>query len=1227
MVRQSPPLGLSALAACACLFVSSTVLAADFAPARSVSTGAAPTDPTAVASGDLNNDGAPDLVFANFATGNISVQLNDNDGLGNFTGTATQSAVGSGSGSPRDVVIGNVVGDANLDVVVAVSGDNVVTVLPGLGTGGFGTPFDLSTGTDPRSVTLGDVNNDGKLDIIVANFNPSGTGSITVWLRDDGALGPNPFSQALGSPFSTGGITKPFSVKFADATGDTIPDIVYTNFATGTVGVMQRDISGVLSGPVNYTVGTNPHGVAVGDAGGTADIDLVAANSGSANVSVLLGNGGGFAAAVNSAVGTSPRAVAILDIDDSTPDPDLLVVNAGSNNISVLPGDGTGSFPVAMAANNFAADTAPTSLAIDDYDGDGLPDVAVANEGAGSSNGTVLINDKKPVLGDDTYTVINGDANITLNVLANDSDPDGDTLTITAVSAGSAGGTIAINSGGASLDYSTPSPQVANGTVETFTYTAQDPYGYAVTANVAVTITSNSAPTDVALTPAAVDENAANNVVVGTLSTTDPDTGDTFTYSLLDNAGGRFVLGGASNDEIRVANGSLLDFETNTSHTISVQTTDSGGLSLASQKTLTITVNDVNEAPTAVGLSPAAVNENASTDTLVGTLSTTDPDSGDTHSYSFVAPNGSGGGAFKIVGGQILVDNGSLLDFESASSVDITVRTTDSGSLSFDQTLTISVNDVNEAPTAVALTPSAVDENSPNNTVVGTLSSTDPDAGSSFTYSFVAPNNDAGGAFKIVSDQIQVANGSLLDFESASSLNVTVRTTDNGSLTFDQALTISINNVNEPPTAVGSIGPQSGTGGVAFGPLNVSGNFSDPDSSLNYSLSGLPAGSGLVINASTGVLSGTLTDADAQASPITVSVNASDGSASASQQFALTVVAGNAAPSASSGGIILFQGASATVQVNASDPNAGDTLSYAVSQQPATVGGSASVDGNGLVTYDATGALAGSDSIQVTVSDDGTPSRSTTVTIPLTVNASGETDSNGDGLTDAQAIALGLDPNVANGDTDSDGIPDANEVGDPNNPTDSDNDSVIDALEAGGTAGDASTANGVRLSNGGAQVQIVSAGQVLSAVTVGAANGGPEGVNFPFGTVGYTTTSAVGGSVTVRFTFSTALPAEPRVFKVDGSGNYVALPSSLWTRVNDTTLDVTVTDGDSTTDQDGMANGLIVDPLAVGSVASSGGGGGGCSLVAAADGRRDPLLPALLLTAIGFLARRRRKGF
>jgi choice-of-anchor C domain-containing protein len=85
----------------------------------------------------------------------------------------------------------------------------------------------------------------------------------------------------------------------------------------------------------------------------------------------------------------------------------------------------------------------------------------------------------------------------------------------------------------------------------------------------------NEAPTNIQLSKNNIDENSSNGTVIGTLTTTDPDVNDTFTYSLVDNAGGRFAING---NQLIVADGTKLDYETHQKHTITIRTQDQGGL-------------------------------------------------------------------------------------------------------------------------------------------------------------------------------------------------------------------------------------------------------------------------------------------------------------------------------------------------------------------------------------------------------------------------------------------------------------------------------------------------------------------------------------------------------------------------------------------------------------------------------------------------------------------------
>ncbi|MBC1190874.1 DUF11 domain-containing protein [Microcystis aeruginosa BLCCF108] len=362
----------------------------------------------------------------------------------------------------------------------------------------------------------------------------------------------------------------------------------------------------------------------------------------------------------------------------------------------------------------------------------------------------------------------------------------------------------------------------------------------------------NQAPTDLALSATTVNENVPVNTVIGTFSSTDPDTGNTFTYSLIAGTGdtdnSAFSIVG---NQLQINNSP--DFETKNSYSIRVKTTDQGGLSF--EKTLTITVNDVNEtpgnqAPTNLALSATTVNENVPVNTVIGTFSSTDPDTGNTFTYSLIAGTGdTDNSAFSIVGNQLQINNSP--DFETKNSYSIRVKTTDQGGLSFEKTLTITVNDVNEtpgnqAPTNLALSATTVNENVPVNTVIGTFSSTDPDTGNTFTYSLIAGTGDTdNSAFSIVGNQLQINNSP--DFETKNSYSIRVKTTDQGGLSFEKTLTITVNDVNETP---GNQAPTnlalSATTVNENVPVNtVIGTFSstDPDTGNTFTYS-LIAGTG-----------------------------------------------------------------------------------------------------------------------------------------------------------------------------------------------------------------------------------------------------------------------------------------------------------------------------------------------------------------------------------------------
>jgi len=124
------------------------------------------------------------------------------------------------------------------------------------------------------------------------------------------------FLTARTFPVGGSRSSSPVSVVVEDFNGDGKLDMVTANFGTNNVSVLLGDGNGIFQAAVNYSVGSYPNSVVIGDFNGDGKLDMVTANFGTNNVSVLLGNGDGtFQAAVNSAVGYAPVSVAVGDFN------------------------------------------------------------------------------------------------------------------------------------------------------------------------------------------------------------------------------------------------------------------------------------------------------------------------------------------------------------------------------------------------------------------------------------------------------------------------------------------------------------------------------------------------------------------------------------------------------------------------------------------------------------------------------------------------------------------------------------------------------------------------------------------------------------------------------------------------------------------------------------------------------------------------------------------------
>ena len=240
------------------------------------------------------------------------------------------------------------------------------------------------------------------------------------------------------------------------------------------------------------------------------------------------------------------------------------------------------------------------------------------------------------------------------------------------------------------------------------------------------------------------------------------------------------------------------DFETKTSYSVLVRSTDASGLSF--EKQFAISITNVNEAPTNIALSNSSLAENNAVGTAIGTLSTTDVDAGDTFTYTLVSGTGSTDNAsFTIAGNSLKL--AIVPDFETKTSYSVLVRSTDAAGLSFEKQFTIAITNVNEVPTDIALSNASIAENSASGTAIGTLSTTDVDAGDTFTYTLVSGTGSTDNAsFTITGSSLKLAI--VPDFETKTSYSVLVRSTDASGLSFDKQFAISITNVNEAPTII-----------------------------------------------------------------------------------------------------------------------------------------------------------------------------------------------------------------------------------------------------------------------------------------------------------------------------------------------------------------------------------------------------------------------------------------
>ncbi len=304
----------------------------------------------------------------------------------------------------------------------------------------------------------------------------------------------------------------------------------------------------------------------------------------------------------------------------------------------------------------------------------------------------------------------------------------------------------------------------------------------------------NEPPTGVTASSNSIPENLPSNSTVAVLDAVDPDVGDTHTYTLITGTG-------STNNNLFTIQGSNLraiapfDFETAILLSIRVRTVDSQ--SQAYEEVIVLTVSNVNEAPTNLAMAANTTSENQSIGTMVSSISSTDVDAGDSHTYTLVSGAGStNNNSFTITSGQLFTT--IALDYETTPTMNIRIRTTDAGGLSYEKTQTIILQNTNDTPTAIMLSANAINENQATGTTIGSISNTDQDVVDSHTYQLVSGAGDTHNALFTI-NTTQLLSASNFDFETQPSLSIRLRVTDSQGAMYESIKSIQVNNINETP--------------------------------------------------------------------------------------------------------------------------------------------------------------------------------------------------------------------------------------------------------------------------------------------------------------------------------------------------------------------------------------------------------------------------------------------
>jgi len=333
-------------------------------------------EPRALATGDFNSDGKPDMAVANGTDSTVTVFINNGDNT-----FQTKAAIATGT-TPCSVAVGDFDGNGNNDMAVANSGSHNVTVLLGDGTGAFtpaaGSP--VAAGTNPSSVAVGDFTGDGNWDLAVTNKAPLAMGTLSIIPGNGNGTFQAKSDSNLGNDY------QPSCAAVGDYNKDGYPDLAFPTGSGVQVLLNRGDAAkGLFDPAVAYAIAGNEssqYSAVDGDFNGDTWLDLATtwAVSPTGAVQALLNNKQAvnvnmFPASLHSkyTTGAQPLCVSSGDVNGDGY-LDLVTANGNGTSLSLLLGKGDGTFQVEI---RYVTTYAPYYVALGDFRGDGKPDLVV----------------------------------------------------------------------------------------------------------------------------------------------------------------------------------------------------------------------------------------------------------------------------------------------------------------------------------------------------------------------------------------------------------------------------------------------------------------------------------------------------------------------------------------------------------------------------------------------------------------------------------------------------------------------------------------------------------------------------------------------------------------------------------------------------------------------------------------------------------------------------------